>query len=353
MCTKNLWRCTGRVSYFKSGVSLCEETRNGKAYFVYVQDLESQNYVKKLKESGFAQRIPCGQCFECKTLKAKEWAFRCMKEASKYDKNIMLTLTYDDEHLPKGNAVNIVTGEVCSTLRKEDVVKFMKRLRKKFGDGIRFIECGEYGSDEEYVTWKGERKKGTSRPHYHIILFNFMPDDMVFYKWSKCEWSKEKYPLFKSKDMNKLWSFGFVDCNEVTKETCEYVARYTTKKLYGDYAKKEYELKGREVPFLNMSRSPGIGYDYFEDNQEKFLNEEPMYLPSKKGLTQINSIRYYDKQLEKLYPEEFEKLKEKRISRIDKHWEDFMSRTDLEEFEYIANQDAKSQSRQKKLSRSL
>ena len=337
MCTKNLWRCVSS-SYI---------------YFVYVNDLESENHVKRLKDIGLAQRIPCGQCFECKTLKAKEWSFRCMKEASKYEKNVMLTLTYDDEHLPKSKIFNAETGELYSTLKKEDVIKFMKRLRKKFGEGIRFFECGEYGDEKEYVNWKGELKKGTKRPHYHIILFNFMPSDLVFYKWSIGEWSSEKYPLFKSKDMNKLWPFGFVDCNEVTKETCEYVARYTSKKLYGDYAKEEYELKGREVPFLNMSRSPGIGFDYFENNREKFLNEEPMFLASKKGLSQINSIRYYDKQLEKFYPDDFEKLKEKRISRIEKHWEDLISKTDLEEFEYIANQDARSQSIQKKLKRVL
>lgn len=342
MCTKNLYRCidsTSRGSQY--------------AYFVYVDNIESEKHVKRLKESGLAQRIPCGQCFECKTLKAKEWAFRCMKEASQYDDNIMLTLTYDDDHLPLSDTINKETGEVYSTLRKSDVVKFMKRLRKKYGEGIRFLMCGEYGSDKEYVTWKGERKVGTSRPHYHIILFNFMPKDLKFYKWSKCDWSKDKNPLFKSEELNKLWKFGFVDANEVNRETCEYVCRYTTKKLYGDYGKEEYEDKGREKPFLNMSRSPGIGYNYFHNNQDKFLNEQPLYLPSKKGLTQINTIRYYDKQLEKDYPEEFEKLKEKRISRIDKHWEEVMSKTDLHEFEYLAFQDARSQSKQKKLSRAL
>lgn len=342
MCTKNLWRCIA-----------CTSRGNPFAYFVYVDNLESEKHVKQLKDSGLAQRIPCGQCFECKTLKAKEWAFRAMKEASKYENNIMLTLTYDDDHLPKSRVVDTETGEVYSTLRKEDTVKFLKRLRKKFGDGIRFMDCGEYGSDDEYITWKGELKKGTSRPHYHIILFNFAPKDLQFYKWSKAEWSKEKFPLFKSKDMEKLWPYGFVDCNEVTKETCEYVARYTTKKLYGDYGVEEYDNKGRERPFLNMSRSPGIGFDYFEENKNKFLDEQPMYLPSKKGLTQINSIRYYDKQIEKLYPEEYERIKEKRISRIDKHWEELLSKTDLEEFEYILNQDIRSQSKQKKLKRVL
>lgn len=347
MCTKNLYRCIEeRLNYSRTGVS-------EHPYFILVNDYETEQKVNYLKSVGLAQRIPCGQCFECKTLKAKEWAFRCMKEASKYDNNIMITLTYDDEHLPHSENIDIETGEVYSTLNKTDVVKFMKRLRKKYGEGIRFLMCGEYGSDNEYVTWKGERKVGTSRPHYHIILFNFCPEDLVFHKWSKGEWSSEKYPLYKSDSINKLWNKGFADCNEVTKESCEYVCRYTTKKLYGDFAKEEYEAKGRQVPFLNMSRCPGIGFDYFVANQDKFLNEQPMYLASKKGLTQINSIRYYDKQLEKLYPDEFEKIKEKRISRIDNHWEQLLSKTDVHQFEYLANLDAKSNSMQRKLKRAL
>lgn len=342
MCTKNLYRCI-RVN----------DRLQQVPYFVYVNNLESQNYVNRMKELGLAQKIPCGQCFECKTLKAKEWSFRCMKEASKYDNNIMLTLTYDDEHLPLSKIPDKETGELHSTLVKEHPVLFMKRLRKKFGEGIRFMDCGEYGSDDEYVTWKGERRQGTERPHYHIIIFNFCPNDLVFHKWSYCSWSKDKYPLYKSKEMSKLWKDGFVELNEVTRETCDYVARYTTKKLYGDYAEEEYAQKGRVAPFLNMSRNPGIGYDYFEENKLDFLEQKPMYLKTKTGLRQINSIRYYDKQLEKFYPEEFEKLKEIRNVKIDSYWDDMFNKTDIQEYEYFCNRDLKVNSKQSKLRRVL
>lgn len=342
MCTKNLYRCI-RVN----------DKLQQIPYFVYVDNLESQNYVNHLREIGLAQKIPCGQCFECKTLKAREWSFRCMKEASKYENNIMLTLTYDDDHLPLSNIPDVETGELHSTLRKDDPVKFMKRLRKKFGEGIRFMDCGEYGSDDEYVTWKGEKKVGTERPHYHVIIFNFSPTDLRFHKWSYCSWSKNMYPLFKSEQMNKLWPYGWVDCNEVTKETCDYVARYTTKKLYGEIGDDEYERKGRVPPFLNMSRNPGIGFNYFENNKQNFLDQKPLYLKTKNGLKQLNSIRYYDKQLEKFFPDEFEKFKESRSEKIDSYWNDLLTKTDVQEFEYFLNRDNKVNSKQSKLKRVL
>lgn len=301
------------------------------------------------------QQIPCGNCFQCKAVKAREWSFRCIKEAQKYPKNIMLTLTYDDKHIPTSTYVDKETGEVCTsyTLRKDDVTKFMKRLRKKFGDGIRFFMCGEYGSDDEYVTWKGEIKKGTERPHYHIILFNFEPEDMRFYKWSYCDWSKDKNPLFKSKEIEKLWPYGFVDLNEVNKETAEYVARYTTKKLKGDLGVKAYEEKGRVAPYLNMSRRPGIGAEYFEKNYDKFLTEQPLYLVSKKGLVEIPSIRYYEKQMEKVNPEALQDIKHKRFKKSNQHWKDLLSKTDLQKHEYMNNKDIKSSSSSKKLKRVL
>lgn len=63
-----------------------------------------------------------------------------------------LTLTYEVEPLtPNGHG----------TLKKSDVQKFLKRLRKRNNSSrtIRYYCCGEYGS----------RFK---RPHYHLIIFN-------------------------------------------------------------------------------------------------------------------------------------------------------------------------------------
>ena len=44
--------------------------------------------------------IPCGQCVGCRLERSRQWAIRCMHEASLYKNNCFVTLTYADEHLP-------------------------------------------------------------------------------------------------------------------------------------------------------------------------------------------------------------------------------------------------------------
>ena len=64
--------------------------------------------------------IPCGKCEGCQVDKANDWSTRAILEASQYKDNCFLTLTYDNEHLPKN-----------SSLEKKEIQKFMKKLRKK------------------------------------------------------------------------------------------------------------------------------------------------------------------------------------------------------------------------------
>ena len=101
------------------------------------------------ESSGVEIELPCGQCVGCRLEYSRQWAMRCMHEASLWPENSYLTLTYGDGHLP-----------VNGSLRKADFQKFMKRLRKKNpGKRIRYYQCGEYGEE-------------LKRPHYHALLFN-------------------------------------------------------------------------------------------------------------------------------------------------------------------------------------
>lgn len=68
---------------------------------------------------GTEMKVPCGQCFGCRLDRSRIWAMRCMHEASLYDENCFVTLTYSPACLPAGGSVVV-----------EDYQKFMKRLRK-------------------------------------------------------------------------------------------------------------------------------------------------------------------------------------------------------------------------------
>jgi len=49
--------------------------------------------------------IPCGRCVGCRLERSRQWAMRCMHEASLHEENIFITLTYNPENLPEGNTL--------------------------------------------------------------------------------------------------------------------------------------------------------------------------------------------------------------------------------------------------------
>ena len=58
-------------------------------------------FVRSESWKGDRLELPCGQCIGCRLERARQWALRCMHESSLYEENSFVTLTYDDEHLPK------------------------------------------------------------------------------------------------------------------------------------------------------------------------------------------------------------------------------------------------------------
>ena len=206
--------------------------------------------------------IPCGKCLGCRLEYSRQWANRCMLELGYHVSSWFVTLTYDDAHLPRSFYGNPDTGEAvpCATLYKRDFQLFMKRLRKKFGEGIRFYAAGEYGDQ-------------TKRPHYHAIIYGLELDDLVFYKKMALESANLYYNYYNSESLQSCWrdkdgnDIGFVVVGKVTWETCAYVARYIMKKQKGQGA-DIYEKFNIEPEFCLMSRKPGIAHQYYEDHPE-------------------------------------------------------------------------------------
>lgn len=178
--------------------------------------------------------LPCGQCVGCRLERSRQWAVRCMHEASLYNENSFLTLTYSDANLP-----------LDSSLHLEHFQKFMKRLRRRYASKtIRFYHCGEYG----------ER---SGRPHYHALLFNHDFSDKIYYGGGDGD-----NKIYTSPSLSELWPQGFSIIGEVTFESAAYVARYVMKKVTGARAEAHYQ--GRHPEYTTMSRRPGIGARWYE-----------------------------------------------------------------------------------------
>lgn len=173
--------------------------------------------------------VPCGKCEGCKITKAREWALRCHHEASMYEDNCFVTLTYNPENLPDDESVSVY-----------ELQNFIKRLRKETGNKFRYFACGEYGKEK-------------ARPHYHLAIFNWAPPDLYDYR---------KTPsgnfVARSRILEKVWPKGFISVGELTQASAGYIARYVSKKQTGKekyYYENEYgQMVEKENEFGIMSR---------------------------------------------------------------------------------------------------
>lgn len=171
--------------------------------------------------------VPCGKCYACLSRKRSEWAFRLAKEQRYSDSSYFFTLTYDDKHIP-------VNENGFSSVSKDDVQRFMKRLRKMYTPiKIRYFITSEYGPE-------------THRPHYHGIIFN-APVSSVdgFYR-----------------DLEKAWGLGYVSAGTVTSASINYCAKYCIS--------KHSSPEGSAPCFSLMSRRPGLGSAFLEKHGSVF-----------------------------------------------------------------------------------
>lgn len=245
-------------------------------------------------------QVPCGRCIGCRLEYSRQWAMRCMHEASLFEHNCFITLTYDEGKLPYGGS-----------LRKADLQKFQKRLNKWcrsfVGSAPRFYQCGEYG--EQF-----------SRPHYHCLLFGFDFPDRVRYKRA----GDGDDLLYTSEILTKLWPAGISTVGDLTYESAAYVARYIMKKYKGPEKEDHYttvtqygEVIELEPEFCTMSRRPGIGRGYYDEwSNEVYPNDEVIV----RGHP-VKPPRFYDTLLARDDPLMLADVKTKRLellARLDK-----------------------------------
>lgn len=154
--------------------------------------------------------VPCGRCGFCAATRRSDWAIRLSFEKKLYLESKFVTLTYADAHLKwyKGQP----------QLHREHVQLFLKRVRKE-GYKLRYYGVGEYGSK-------------TFRPHYHLILFGDVPEEVV----------------------RRQWYYGQVHIGTVTEQSVMYCLSYMINK-------NDWRMSKGRVPTFNMM-SKGIGKNY-------------------------------------------------------------------------------------------
>lgn len=310
---------------------------NGRDWISCKEPISTDFAMPLVKES---IEIPCGHCIGCYLDRSRQWADRCMLEASYHEKNCFITLTIDDEHLYTDKP--IYHGETVwmpldnknydddgvelfetkfKSLRKSDFQKFMKRLRKKLDNydiKIRFFGCSEYGSK-------------SARPHYHAIIFGYdFSDDRVLYKTN---YAGDK--LYNSGLLSSCWPFGFAVVADCTWNTCAYVSRYCLKKSDNDMS-YFYDHCECEPESVFMSRRPGIARQYFDDHFRDIYKYERIVLGDQNGSRTIRPCRYFDNLYDLEDPEDMQRIKLKRMENLNESKRSISERTDLEYLDYLA-----------------
>ena len=230
---------------------------------------------------------PCGKCNACRRNRAKEWGFRAYVESLSFERSIFLSLTYDDEHLPIGT-------KGYPTLCPDHLVTFWKDFRYYVGK-CRYMACGEYGDK-------------THRPHYHAIVFGVSLDNSVFF--DKFYSPRKKAWIARC----KAWRYGEVCIGEVTIGSCNYCAKYVTKRKTGKSGEAYYAKYGIEPEFARMSRRPGLGYDYLIQNEDLIRKRNYVMLKGHK----LPLPRYY---VSKLYEEGSNEYELYKIEKAEKSQE--------------------------------
>lgn len=202
-----------------------------------------------------------------------------MHEAKMHDENSFITLTYADEHLKS------------TKLIYKDFQDFAKRLREQVHRNTRKGEPEyERARISYFVTGEyGERRK---RPHWHALIFNWRPTDLV-YKYS----NERGDHVYSSEQLSLLWGRGVAECGQVTFESAGYVARYAAKKLvHGKDDEHSFQ------PISKKSSHRAIGRSWLERYYKDAFSHGQIILPNgqKCGIP-----RYYEKWYKQHHYEEW------------------------------------------------
>ena len=233
-----------------------------------------------VRPNGYANHIPlpCGKCPPCKQRRTFEWAFRLSVEAQHSVASHFITLTYNDDNIPRSH-------NNFKSLQKKDCQDFFKRLRYYINDRykIKYYLAGEYGDT-------------TERPHYHLILTNLPKHDLHY--------------------INLAWQKGHIHVGDVNQKTIAYTLKYLDKhsivpKHRRDDRQKEFSLKSRYIGTSYLTKANIEWHRRDIVNNTYVTNEEGYKVPLPKFFRDMIYTDAERKLIRKHITSKMEELEEK------------------------------------------
>lgn len=208
------------------------------------------NPKKRIRKSGgenYIINVPCGVCAECVESKRKE---ACMRTYYEWQDTIKSngfvyfeTLTYNNDEIPKlsdyCNKIERDSKDDMTCFDKKHIQSYLSKLRtyikrnnNEVKGNIKYFITSEYGSTNDYVDNKGKVRKGTKRPHYHILFFIKLDiDPKSFVMLSNKIWGKGRTDYNTNKWKKHI--FNRDNSTEIAKVAIsKYVSKYISKDYY-------------------------------------------------------------------------------------------------------------------------
>jgi len=248
-------------------------------------------------------QLPCSKCIECRLEYARDTAIRCVHEAKMYENNSFITLTYSDEKLKSPKLQYSDFQLFIKKLRSQVWEQAMERIfpyaktqserRKAFRELSKETQEQIRQTHSLPVLVTGEYGDIRKRPHWHTLIFNYRPKDLI-YKYSNERGDK----VYSSDSLDKIWTNGITEIGNITFESAGYCARYAAKKLiHGNDQDHQFQ------PIHKRSSKHAIGKKFLEKYYQDIFNYGKVVLEDG---TKCTIPRYYEKWFKTKHPELWE-----------------------------------------------
>lgn len=212
---------------------------------LYTRMVENPKYLPNKKNKGIVPEckdervrwvpIACGNCIECRKMRAREWKVRIHEELKHDNKALFVTLTINEKWMDE--LIKDTKSEEANKVAGLAIRRFTERWRKEFKVTVRHWLIVELGH------------KNTERMHMHGIL-----------------WTNEKKEKIEEK-----WMYGGIWIGyDMTEKCVNYIMKYVTKadKDHPDFKGRIYTSKGLGKKYTNSYNA--------KDNKKKMKDTYTM-----------------------------------------------------------------------------
>lgn len=197
----------------------------------------------------------------------------------------LVTLTYNDEHLPRDGSVS-----------PRDTELFNKRLRYYF-------DYYSKNTRKIKMYWSSEYGEEDFRPHYHYMIFGFDPDNSFDLECLARAWSEKKGSK----------PFGFWTADYLNSARIRYCLKYVHKEFTPE---RQDDIEKRGLKPLFHSCSNGIGFDWFFQNLSHIIEHRGYVVngvvrPLNRYYADLFKLIEQDRSYQEVYKSVIERVNEK------------------------------------------